>query len=184
MVQEELAARYGVSRIPLREALRTLESEGLVVMEHNRGAICRPLDGPDLADLYQLRAALEHTATRIAAERRVDLREPTALKRRQAESAIERGDLRALIDLDAEFHRSIAVGTQNAHIVRALASYWPLIMRAMHVYLSIERYRSEVWQEHTAIANAIAAGDVELAVVSMDAHILASRAKLLEEFSR
>ncbi len=180
LVQEDLAKRYGVSRIPLREALRTLEGEGLVVMEHNRGAFCRPLEATDIADLYALRAALEHVATRVAAEHRVDVRVQTARRAQSAARAMQRGDLRTLIKLDAEFHRSIALGTKNEHIVRALASYWPLIMRAMHLFLSVRRYRAEVWAEHAAIAEAIAAGDVELAVARMDAHILASRAKLLE----
>ena len=180
LVQEDLAQRYGVSRIPLREALRTLEGEGLVVMEHNRGAFCRPLEADDVSDLYAVRAALERVATRLAAERHVDLRAETGRRSEAAVRAMQRGDLRTLIKLDADFHRSIALGTKNEHIVRALASYWPLIMRAMHVFLSVRRYRAEVWPEHLAIARAIAAGDVELAVARMDAHILASRAKLLE----
>ena len=184
LVQEDLAQRYGVSRIPLREALRTLEGEGLVVMEHNRGAFCRTLEAADVGDLYALRSALEHATTRLAAERRVDLRAATQRRRVSAERAIERGDLKTLIKLDADFHRSIAQGTKNDHLVRALSSYWPLIMRAMHVVLSIEGYQLEVWIEHAAVADAIAAGDVDLAVALMDTHILASRAKLLRVLER
>ncbi len=74
LVQDDLAAAFGVSRIPLREALRRLEGEGLVVISPNRGAIVRPLAPKDVVDLYDLRLALESLAIRRAAERFADLR--------------------------------------------------------------------------------------------------------------
>jgi len=66
-----------VSRIPLREALRTLHAEGLVVIEPNRGAICRPLEARGLASLYALRVALEGAIVAAATERFVDIRGET-----------------------------------------------------------------------------------------------------------
>ena len=69
LLQVELAERFGVSRIPLREAMRTLHAEGLIVIEPNRGAICRPLEPKDVSDLYAVRLALEQVAVREAAAR-------------------------------------------------------------------------------------------------------------------
>src|SRR6202165_4723685 len=66
LVQEDLAVAFGISRIPLREALRRLEGEGLVVISPNRGAIVRPLSPKDVVDLYDLRLALEGLALRRA----------------------------------------------------------------------------------------------------------------------
>ncbi|GAC1594165.1 MAG: GntR family transcriptional regulator [Candidatus Velthaea sp.] len=180
IVEGELAARLGVSRIPLREAFRTLHAEGLIALERNRVAICRPLDAKDLVDLYDVRLTLETLAVRTATGRYVNLEGATENSCAAARAAALRGDLATLIALDCEFHVAIAHGTGNAHIVAALGGYWSQIKRAMHVYVTIERYPNKVWDEHLALARAIAVGDVELAVTVLERHILASRDAILQ----
>jgi len=75
--QEELAATYGVSRMPVREALRTLEAEGLVVNRPNRGVVVAPLDPDDALEIFDIRASLESLALRRSIPR-LDERQKTA----------------------------------------------------------------------------------------------------------
>ena len=70
LVMEDLASRYGVSHMPIREALRVLHGEGLVVIEPNRGAHVRPIYAGFIEDLFDMRAAIETMLARRAAERR------------------------------------------------------------------------------------------------------------------
>ncbi|MHB8146787.1 MAG: GntR family transcriptional regulator [Vulcanimicrobiaceae bacterium] len=179
IIQEELAARLGVSRIPLREAFRTLQGEGLIMLEPNRGAICRPLEAKDLSDLYDVRLALEMLAVRTAAARLVNLEARTERNGLAARAAAERRDLATLIALDSDFHSSIARSTGNAHIVASLGGYWSQVERAMHFFFTIERYPGDVWVEHLELARAIAVGDGELAATAIERHILASRDAIL-----
>ncbi len=179
IVQEDLAARLGVSRIPLREAFRTLQAEGLITLEFNRGAICRPLAAKDLADLYDIRLALETLAVRTAAARFVDLEASTEVGRMAAAAAAARRDLPALIALDCDFHAAIARSTDNAHIVASLGGYWSQIKRAMHVFFTLERYGADVWVEHLELARAMCVGDGERAVSLIERHILVSRNAIL-----
>jgi DNA-binding GntR family transcriptional regulator len=180
LLQVELAERFGVSRIPLREALRTLQAEGLVVIEPNRGAICRPLVAKDLADLYALRRSLEELAVRSAAERFVDVRVETAALRDRALDATERGDLAGLIGLDRDFHALLAEQSGNVHLAQALGRCWSQIMRGMHYYFRLDVYPKDVWSEHTAIARALAIGDAALATALSGEHIGHSRTAILE----
>lgn len=179
LVQEELATRLGVSRIPLREAFRTLHGEGLIIIEANRGAVVRPLEAKDLSDLYDVRLSLETLAGRTAAERFVNVVRATAVKRQAAEHALGRRDLRTLIAQDCAFHSELAHSTGNEHLAASLDGSWSQIMRAMHFYLTIERYPQNVWAEHTAIARAVSVGDGELAARLLEHHIVASRNVIL-----
>ena len=180
LVQADLAARFGVSRIPLREALHALHGEGLVVIEPNRGTICRPLEPRDLADLYTLRIALEQLAVSAAAERFVDLRASTERMGDQALAAHAAGDLNRLIALDRDFHAALAAGAGNVHLAGALGTCWSQIMRGMHYYFTLDVYPPDVWSEHHAIAEAVAHGDTGDAVARATAHIGISRNAILE----
>jgi DNA-binding GntR family transcriptional regulator len=179
LVQEELAAQSGVRRIPLREDLRTLEGEGLVIIEPNRGAVCRPLEPKDLVDLYEVRLCLERFAVRTSAERFADLRARTADLKRSAHDAIERHDFGALIEADSVFHHEIARASGNEHLLRSLDISWSQIMRAMHYFLSVDRYPQNVWADHQALARAIALGDAQAAQALIESHILNSRNVIL-----
>ncbi|MFN2459782.1 MAG: GntR family transcriptional regulator [Candidatus Velthaea sp.] len=180
LVQEELAAAFGISRIPLREALRRLEGEGLVVMSPNRGAVVRPLILKDVVDLYDLRLALESLALRRAAERYVDVRAATQRRHEDARSAIAAQTLPALFHLDRDFHAELAAGSDNPHLIAALDGQWSQIMRVMHAFLSVTDYPPDVWPEHEGIANAVAHGDGALAVARLSAHLLNSRDTILK----
>jgi DNA-binding GntR family transcriptional regulator len=179
LVQEELAEAFGMSRIPLREALRRLEGEGLVVITPNRGAIVRPLAPKDIVDLYELRLALESLALRRAAERFADLRAATKQRHARARQAIAARNLTALFRLDRDFHADIAAASDNAHLVAALGAQWSQIMRVMHAYFQAGDYPVDTWDDHEAIADAVAHGEAELAVERMSAHLTGSRDRIL-----
>ena len=108
LIEEEIAAQMGVSRVPVREALRQLEHEGLIVSYPHRGAIVAAVDEDEVEELYQLRAELEAFA--IAAATRTD---PMGLRERlrplveAMESDAARRDLTKLAELDLEFHHAI-----------------------------------------------------------------------------
>lgn len=180
LLQVELAERFGVSRIPLREVLRTLHAEGLVVIEPNRGAICRPLEAKDLADLYAVRGALEELVVRTAAAQFVDLRLAVRAMRADAFAASERGDFARLIELDCGFHAALAARSGNEHLARSLESCSSQIMRGMHIYFTFQAYPEKDWADHAAIARAVALGDADGAAALTAEHIGNSRESILE----
>lgn len=179
LVQEELAEAYGISRIPLREALRRLEGEGLVVISPNKGAIVRPLAPKDVVDLYELRLALESLALRRAADRFVDLRESTRRRHAEARRAIAARALPALFKLDRDFHADVAAASDNPHLVAALGAQWSQIMRVMHAYFQAGDYPADTWDDHEAIADAVAHGEGELAAERLTRHLTDSRDRIL-----
>lgn len=179
LLQVELAERFGVSRIPLREAMRTLHAEGLIVIEPNRGAVCRPLEPKDVSDLYAVRLALEQLAVREAAARFVDLRESTAVAGEAAKTAFAAGDLPALIRLDYEFHDRMARAAGNAHVAHSLDGCWSQVVRAMHYFFRHDAYRRDVWHQHAALARAVAHGDGAGAAALLESHIVDSRNAIL-----
>ncbi len=179
LVQDDLAEAFGISRIPLREALRRLEGEGLVVISPNRGAIVRPLVPKDVVDLYDLRLALETLALRRAAERFVDLRASTRTRQTEARRAIAARNMPALFRLDRDFHADLAAASDNPHLIAALERQWSQIMRVMHAYFQVANYPTDVWHEHEAIADAVAHGQADLAVELLRTHLSESRDRIL-----
>jgi DNA-binding GntR family transcriptional regulator len=179
LVEENLAAAFGMSRIPLREALRRLEAEGLVVISPNRGAVVRPLAPKDVVDLYEVRLALESLALRRAAERFADLRESTAARHAQARAAIATRNLSALFRLDRDFHADMAAASDNPHLVAALGAQWSQIMRVMHAYFEAGDYPADTWDDHAAIADAVAHGETDRAVEKLREHLIGSRDRIL-----
>ncbi len=183
LVQEDLAAEYGTSRIPLREALRRLEGEGLVQISANRGAVVRPLDPRDIADLYDVRVALESLAARRAAERYVDLRPLTADLAREATVAVGNDDRTALYRFDRTFHAELARSSANEHLIATLGAQWSQIVRVMHAYLTTTPYPAAVWHEHDAIARHVANGNADAAVEHLTYHLTVSRDRILRILS-
>lgn len=175
LVQDDLAEAFGVSRIPLREALRRLEGEGLVVISPNRGAVVRALAPKDVVDLYDLRITLESLAARRAAERYADLRETTKLRHAQARQAIAARNVSALYRLDRDFHADIAAASDNRQLVELLGTLWSQIMRMMHAYFRAGDYPVDTWDDHESIAAAIAHGDADRAVERLSSHLSGSR---------
>jgi DNA-binding GntR family transcriptional regulator len=179
LVQDDLADAFGVSRIPLREALRRLEGEGLVVISPNRGAVVRGLAPKDVVDLYDLRIALESLAVRRAAERYADLREVTKLRHAQARQAIASRNLSALFRLDRDFHADVAAASDNHQLVESLGALWSQIMRMMHAYFEAGDYPVDTWNDHESIANAIAHGEADRAAERLSSHLSGSRDRIL-----
>ena len=167
--QEELAARLGVSREPIRQALAVLEREGLVNTV-NRGAIVAPFDIKMIEEIYEFRQAVESSvAGKVAARKDFDpakLREIIVLGRK----AVQDGLMDLLIDLDFDFHSELYRAAENRVVVDVMQTQWGHIRRAMRMTLTIQNYRKQVWDEHTAILDAIVHGKVARARTLAAAH--------------
>ena len=164
LLQEALAAELGVSRTPLREALRRLAAEGLVTLEANHGAAVADQDFRDLNDSWSARRVIEPGAARLAAE----VRSPHAIARMRAAIAHQRqagGDIAVSMAANREFHVAQVAASGNAHLTHFAELLW--VAR-----LSVAIYTAQVAQlgvmeewaaEHDAITDAIAAGDGDAA---------------------
>jgi DNA-binding GntR family transcriptional regulator len=158
LTQEECAASFNVSRQPVLQALRMLKQEGLVVDAGRRGVMVTPLDAQVIAQIYEVRSALDALAARLAAQRGAKL-DPDLIAQGRKTARGERTG--PMIDADEAFHRAIYEASGNPFILQSAARQWPHIRRAMGSVLGRPDNRDPVWDEHEAILRAINAGRAE-----------------------
>jgi DNA-binding GntR family transcriptional regulator len=173
--QEELAAELGVSRTPLREALRRLASEGLVEFNPNRGATVSRDDVANFWHAWAARLAIEPGAARLAAR----MRDPEATAGLRAligeqRAGVDRGGDTYVANRD--FHLALVDASGNPHLVRFAETLWvPRIARRIYMLQAVDPHRVLAWaDDHDRIVDAIAAGDREGAAALTRAHIAAS----------
>ena len=168
VTQEDLAERLSVSRQPVLQALRLLKNENLFLDAPGRGGLLvAPLDAGLITQVYQVRRALDALAARLAAQQHYRLAPRLLEKGRRA----ARGrDVAAMIDADVAFHAAIYAGSGNPLIEQSARPHWCHVRRAMGAVLQTTGVRQAVWDEHEAIAQAIAAGHADEAERLMSGH--------------
>ncbi|MFF2779303.1 GntR family transcriptional regulator [Streptomyces sp. NPDC058052] len=162
LTEDQLARRYGVSRVPVREALRTLESEGFVVSRRHAGAQVAEPTEQEAADLLDVRALLEPLGAARAAQRRTDahLKVLRGLVRLGQERA-RRGQGEDLRALGGWFHETLAQASGSPALTALLTQ---LRHKIAWMYVVDQPDRPvDAWAEHGAIVDAIARGDAERA---------------------
>ncbi len=168
--QVELAAQFGVSRMPVRQALLTLEREGLVKTDAWRGSVVASLDSDTIRDMYTFRGILEgHVAQALAEGGDFDaseLRDVIAAGRK----ATIRGDYPRLIELDLRFHTLLYDAFGNRALLDVMHGQWIHIRRLMALTLRVAEYRRLVWDQHASIVDAIEAGDIQQAGALAEHH--------------
>jgi DNA-binding GntR family transcriptional regulator len=167
ITQEGLADRFSVSRQPVLQALRLLKQDGLVQDAPGRGLLITPLDPGWIAHIYEVRGALDALAARRAAARGAEL-DPSLIER--GRRAARGGDIRAMIEADFAFHTAIYAASGNPLIEKTAHLHWMHLKRVMGAVLQSSRQREPIWDEHAAIADAIASGDADLAAQRIQAH--------------
>jgi DNA-binding GntR family transcriptional regulator len=131
---DDIAARFDVSTMPVREALRELESEGLVTIYPHRGAVVTKLTASDLRDIYDIRATLESMATRPAVAR---MTEATC---RELAAVIERmdqqlGHIAALVKLNHQFHTTLYAASGRRHLCEINRTLRYRTQHYLHAYM-------------------------------------------------
>ncbi len=169
--QDSLAERLGVSRVPLREALKILEGEGQVVYHPHRGYFVAQLSVEDLVEVYRIRALLEAEAIRVGAPRIADDdRAAIELARLACEEASAADDLAALAAANRAFHFAIYATSGMPRLVRLIRLCWDATDVYRFVYYSDASHRRAVLVEHEAMAEAFVAGDAEQAIALLADH--------------
>jgi DNA-binding GntR family transcriptional regulator len=169
----ELAERLGISRTPIREAIRQLESDGLVVHLPRQGATVRVLEYSEIMELYEMRAVLEATAARLAARvaSPVELAELRALNEELAKA----GHGKDAYELNRQFHLTLLDVAKNRFLVKATdALQKTLLILGTTTLIEPERAKQAV-AEHEAILEALDARDGARAETLMRAHIEAAQ---------
>ena len=172
LMEIALSNRLGVSRTPVREAIRMLELEGLVIMIPRKGAQVAQITEQDLNDVLEVRLGLEELAVRFACERITD----EELKRlglavREFEQKIRENDLSAQAGADVKFHEIIYAATHNQRLVQIINNIREQMYRYRIEYLKDTESRKKLVKEHYEIWDALKRRDTNRAVEQMCAHI-------------
>ncbi len=167
ITQEDIAQRLAVSRQPVLQAIRLLKKDGFVTDAPGRGVLVAPLDAQWTLKVYQVRGALDALASRLAAAQRFRL---DARLVEQGRKAARGRNVGAMIDADMAFHNAIYAASQNPLIEQSAQQHWRHLRRMMGAVLQQSRRRQAVWDEHEAVARAIAAGDGDKAARLIEQH--------------
>lgn len=182
--ERELSEQFGVSRIPVREAIHRLEQDGFLVTAPRRGAVVRRLTLKDVDELFDLRVLLESFAAARAAEKVEQGADASVLLRTlaQAKAALESGDVERTSELNSAFHDQIVALTGNALLERSMR---PLRGLNRWIFgLSVNRPLEVSAHEHDELADAIITGRAHLAESLSAAHVEAGRKPVTEGLAR
>lgn len=171
--ETELAARLGVSRTPVREAIRQLEADGLVSHVPRHGATVRRLDYAEIMELYEMRAVLEGTAARLAARAAsdVEIAELSALNEVLAAAGAGPDAPR----LNRQFHATLLDAAKNRFLSRSMLSLRKALMILGPTMLTDAARAEAAVAEHRRLIEALAARDGAAAEMAMRAHIEAAQ---------
>ncbi|HYN75166.1 MAG TPA: GntR family transcriptional regulator [Candidatus Limnocylindria bacterium] len=171
VLQETIADRLGVSRVPLREALKFLEGEGQVVYHPHRGYFVAELSVADLVEVYRIRDLLEAEAVQVGVGRATDeQKEAIRLHRLACEAAAERGDLVDMSAANRAFHFAVYETSGMPRLVRMIRLCWDATDVYRSVYYASQSHREAAVREHRAIARAFAAEDAATTVRLLAKH--------------
>ena len=174
--QDEIAARFGVSKIPAREALLQLKAEGLVRFYPNRGAVVAELSADEVNEIYAIRIALEALALRRALPKltRADF---VRLEGLIAIMDDERNPLK-WSELNWEFHAALYQPCGMPRLLEHIRALHVNVQRYLVVYLASQEYHAEAQRQHRAILRTCRQGDVEAAVDQLASHLAQAAEKM------
>jgi len=177
--EEELAEQTGVSRTPVREALRRLNAEGLVDFTPHQGAYVATWSSQDIEEIFGLRAVLESYGVRLAATRISDLQiDELEAMADAVEAAAEEGalDLGRISRLNDRFHKIMLSAAGNKRLVRLLSGIveMPIVLRTYGIYTPEQLRRS--FNHHRELITALRVRDPDWAAAVMEAHVRAAQA--------
>ncbi len=172
LMEVHLADKMGVSRTPVREAIRKLELEGLVNMIPRKGAHVAGLSAKDIIDVLEIRASLDALATALAAVRIKDneLKELCNVQK-QFIAYAQKGNLQGTIKKDVEFHDIIYKASGNEKLIQIANNLREQVYRFRVIYLKDYRSSGDVMKEHAKIIEAITSKNPEDARSAAELHI-------------
>ena len=172
LMEIQLANKLGVSRTPIREAIRKLELEGLVLMIPRRGAEVAEITEKSLRDVLEVRGALEELAVKLACQKITDeqIAELRAAEK-EFEQALSSGDVTIYAEADVKFHDVIYRATDNQRLIQLLFNLREQMYRYRVEYLKREEAHGTLLIEHKKIIETIANRDMDAAVDAVCQHI-------------
>jgi DNA-binding GntR family transcriptional regulator len=181
LMELQLAAKLGVSRTPIREAIRMLEQEGLAVTIPRRGAEVARMTLKDMEDVLEIREALDELAVQIACTRITQEQLDRLRKVKEEFEICTRGsDVKKIAQADVAFHDVIYEATCNPKLVSMLSNLREQIYRYRVEYLKDSRNYPVLIREHETILEALRARDKERATAAMQEHV-ANQAAAVKE---
>ena len=170
--ERDNAAELGVSRTPMREAIRILATEGLVQLRPSRSPIVAQPSFKEVADQAQVLISLEKLSAELACEAASDseLDEIAAIVDHMARD-FDRVDALDMFEIDMSFHTAIALASHNEALAATHRSFLQKLWRARYVAASQRRNRTRVVAEHTAIIEGLRARDPAAVRTAIDAHL-------------
>jgi DNA-binding GntR family transcriptional regulator len=177
--EQKLAEQYGISRTPLREALKVLASEGLVDLRPRRGCYVTEISRQDMDDIFPLIAMLEGRCA-VEAVKRAKPADISALKsiHEQLEAAAREGRIDAFFESNQEFHKKIQELSGNRWLLSVIQDLRKVLKLSRLHSLSLEGRLQQSLDEHRLIMAAVQSGDAVKAEKLMHDHLLSSREAL------
>lgn len=175
--QDEIASRFSVSKIPVREALVQLKSEGLVSFVQNKGAAVSSLSADEVDEIYTIRSALETIALQRA------IPHLTIADLAKAETIIQQIDSTQTVSdwgrLNWTFHAILYAPAKMPRLIETVESLHTNVSRYLVLYLAGLNYQAQSQLEHRQILDACRQGEVETAVSILQTHLEAASKKLV-----
>ncbi len=164
IVISQVAKEFGTSEIPIREAIRLLEADGLIKNTPYVGAVVTNFDLEDLKKIFQVRTILEGWATRVAVQK-IGKKDLELLGRivSDMEKALHKRQYQAVADLNKEFHRNLYALAGNEYLERMIFELWDFAVRSRAVFALVPKRAQQAIQEHQKILRALEKRDGVLA---------------------
>ncbi|MBN9032172.1 MAG: GntR family transcriptional regulator [Rhizobiales bacterium] len=180
--QDDVARLFNVSKIPVREALKRLEAEGLVEFHRNRGVVVTSVSDPELAQIFEVRAILESSAIKLSIP---NMREKTLARALEfCETFARETDVARWSELNWQFHSCLYEDAERPFLVSTIRSVNDRLERFLRIQLALSQGKEIADREHREILDACRARDVERAGTLVFEHIMGACRSLLEHLPR